>query len=286
MRTLAAALLVLALTGCATPASSEVDEEPPVHELAVKQLSPLDGVVEVRARPSDEALDLGVVMVAEVTSEQLAAAAIATREFMLEHADVTGSHAQVTVVPVELDTDPDTPPVAPLVLELYPSLRTTPSEDARQLHDASQLAGVTRATIVANAVSIDVAHAADLGPALDGLRALDLWSNGGAVWAEFGRVRITDVPDRLTNDGMRVILQLAVAYPAAQFWLEAPKTGEQWPRLYVDQATADEAAAIAAALGEPMPEPTVNDLDVDFVVSWVDGDGRHDLTGVLGTRVD
>lgn len=285
MPALAAALLVLGLTGCATP--SEPPEKRALDELAVEQLGELSGVASVYAALDHNALDLDVVMKAGVTSEQLVGSAVATREFIVEHADTAGSRAQVSVESVDHDGDPDTLPVTPLLLELYPSMRTTPSEDARQLHDASQIPGVTRVSVIANAVSADVGPATDLGPALDALRELDLWSNGGAVWAEFGRARIMDVPDRLTNDGMRVILQLAVAYPAGQFWLEAPASGQQWPRLYVDQATHEEAAAIAATLGDPsMPQPTVNDLDVDFVVSWVDGEGRHDLTGVLGSRMD
>jgi len=285
MPALAAALAVLALGGCATPAEPPVERA--LDELAVEQLGGLSGVASVYAVQDGDALDLDVTMVGGVTSEQLVGSAVATREFIVEHADTAGSRAQVSVEAIDHDGDADTLPVTPLLLELYPSMRTTPSEDARQIHRASQLPGVTRVSIIANAISADVGPATDLGPALDGLRELDLWSNGGAVWAEFGRVRIMDVPERLTNDGMRVILQLAIAYPAGQFWLEAPPSGQQWPRLYVDQVDQQQAAEIAATLGDPsMPEPTVTDLAVDFVVSWVDGEGRHDVTGVLGTRVD
>jgi hypothetical protein len=281
-------VLALALSACGSPvASPSPSPTPRLEELAIEQLGTLDGVSTVNAEVHDGALELGVVMEVEVTSAQLVAAAVAVREFTLEHADVSGTHAGVSIVASDNDGDTDTPPVAPLSLELYPSLRTTPSEDARQLFAAHRIPGVTRVAISSNSVSVDVGPASDLGPALDGLRQLDLWSNGGAVWAELGRVRIMDVPNRLTNDGMRVILGSAVAYPAAQFWLEAARTGEQWPRLYVDNATQEEAMAIASSLGDPtMPEPTVDDLEVSFVVSWVDSEGRHDLTGLLGVRWD
>lgn len=281
----ATALLALLLTGCATPS-----EPPPARaldDLAIEQLSELNGVASVYAVQDGDAVELDVTMAAGVTSEQLVDSAVATREFIVEYADAAESRAQVTVEAVDHDGDASTLPVTPLLLELYPSLRTTPSEDARQIHKASQLAGVTRVSIIANAVSADVGPATDLGLALDALRTLDLWSNGGAVWAEFGRVRITDVPERLTNDGMRVILQLAVAYPTGQFRLEASARDGQRPHLYVDEVDEKQATEIAATLGDPsMPEPTVTDIDVDFAVSWVDGEGRHDLTGVLGTRTD
>jgi len=293
MRMPAALAVVLAvalpLSACASPPlqSPSPSPTPSLEQLADDELGGLAGLAELNATQHDGALELGAVMVETVTSAQLVEAAVAVREFTVEHADVEGSHADVSIVGADHDGDPDTPPVSPLSLELYPSLRTTPSEDARQLFAAHSIAEVSRVSITSNLVSVDVVSAADLGPALDGLRELDLWSNGGAVWAEFGRVRIMDVPDRLTNDGMRVILKAAVDYPAAQFWLEAAATGQQWPRLYVDQATHEEAVTIAALLGDPtMPQPTVDDLELSYVVSWVDDEGRHDLTGLLGQRWD
>lgn len=295
MRWFLALLLVAVLGGCAQAEPAEVV---PLDTIAEDLFEGAAGVHSVKAlleiTPVDKDEDpvppiftLDVVMVADVTGEQLMDVAADVRVFATSHENDAEITAVVTVEPLDHDGDADTSPIIPLALDIYPNLRTNATEDARQLIAAHGLPGVQQVSIDGNRVHVQVATAAEIAGVLDDLRQLDLWSSGGQISADLGRVRISDVPERLTTDGMRVILETAVAYPTAQFWLEAPNDGRQVQALYVDQASEEEAAAIASILGDPtLPTVTVGDIEVAFVVSWIDGDGRHDLTGVLGERLD
>ena len=289
MRWSAAALVtVLALAGCATAAPSE---PVPLDDLAHDQFDEVAGVHGVEAllvAPDDDepTFSLNVVMVLDVTSDQLVDIAAAVRGFATSHEDDADITAIVTVAPFDHDGESDTTPIIPLRLDLYPNLRSNASEDARQLIAAYTLPGVQQVSIAANQVYVEVATAADIAGVLDELRGLDLWSNGGRVTAELGRVRITDVPERLTTDGMRAILQLAETYPAGQFWLEAPNDDFQVQALFIDSLTQPEAEAVAATLGDPNTPAFVREgIELEWVVSWIDGEGRHDLAGTLTAGV-
>ncbi len=295
MKWIAALLLVVALAGCAEAKPVRVA---PLDTLAEDLFEGAAGVhhvdalltvvpVEEGASAEPPIFTLDVVMVADVTGEQLMDVAADVRVFATSHEDVAEITAVVTVEPFDHDGDAGTSPIIPLVLDIYPNLRTNATEDARQLIAAHGIPGVEQVSITGNRVHVQVATAPDIAGVLDDLRQLDLWSSGGQISADLGRVRISDVPERLTTDGMRVILETAVAYPTAQFRLEAPNDGHRAQALSVDQASEEEAVAIASILGDPtLPTVTVGDVEVPFVVSWIDADGRHDLTGVLGDRLD
>lgn len=278
MRWIAALLLALALAGC----TAEPRIGPSLETTVAEEIGELPGV-ESASISADEPHRIDVVVLPDVTTEQLVTIAGATRELAVRLGESEPIVAALRMEPGPVDPETDIAPLPALQLDLYPSLRTTASEDARQLMAARSIAEVETVGIIQNQVRVSVASADGLAGALDDLRDLDLWSAGGHLSAENGRVRINDVPERLTTDGMRLILESAVAYPTAQFWLEAPNDNFRVQRLYVDQVDEAQAEQIADTLADPsLPAPTEEGIELYFVVSWVGAGGRVDIDGYLG----
>ena len=128
-------------------------------------------------------------------------------------------------------------------------------------------------------VTVDTAD--DLSAVQKELSNHPRWQNGGTLWADGGRVRLTELPDSLTPEGYELIFAASLVFPTAQFWLEAPTTGHGWPQLFVDQVSVEEAPAVAAALdGSVVAAP----YDVNYFIRAIGPDGAIDTAGVLGSN--
>lgn len=160
-----------------------------------------------------------------------------------------------------------------------PTAAPTASALEVELTMLRSLPTVESAQIVNGWPTVVVARAEDLAGAQKLLVTLALWADGGTLWAEQGRVRLTELPDSLTPRGYAEIIDASVAYPGAQFWLEAPTTGHGWPQLFVDQVSVDEAAGVQAALSGPFDAAP---SDVPYFIRATTATGYVDSAGVLG----
>jgi hypothetical protein len=294
----AAVALSMLLASCAAVGSPPPG--PSFEELAVEALGGLPGValVELTQTPIGDAnapdpsdpdlwdIALGVTVTEQATVEEVVAAAKATADFSGEQAGKGPWLASVAVENIDHLPDDDLPSRSPAAFEVYPSVRVSAAADAREVMELLGLPGVESVSITEGFPSVTVAAATDLAAAREFASTLVLWRGGGSIWAEEGRVRLMDVPDRLTDEGMSLVIATSVAYPTAQFWLEALRVGPRWPRLYIDQVTIEDAAAITADLTDPaMPAAMVNEYELEFVIRANAADGTTvDSGGVVGSR--
>ena len=229
---------------------------------------------------------LEVTVTEQATIDEVAAVAEASADFSEKYAGESLWVANVAVENIDHEPDDDLPSQSPARFEVYPSVRVSAAADAREIMGLLALPGVTSVVLADGFPYLTVEGASDLATALALASGLELWHNGGSIWAEGGRVRLMDVPERLTDDGMNLIIATSIAYPAAQFWLEAMTVGPRWPRLYIDQVTTEAAAAITAGLTDPaMPTAMVNEYELEFVIRANAADGTTvDSGGVVGSR--
>jgi len=173
-------------------------------------------------------------------------------------------------VPQPSDEPPTGTPTAEPTIE-------PPGESAAG--DLQQIPGVL-SVVDGDWPHVTVETADDLPGVQAALTDHPLWQDGGILWVDGGRVRLTELPDSLTAEGYTAIIEASIAYPSAQFWLEAPTTGHGWPQLFVDQVSTEEAAGIQAALAGPFVAASA---DVSYFIRASTADGPIDTAGVLGT---
>ena len=290
----------MVLSSCASTGSPATSPSPPpsFEELAVEALGDLPGVALVgltqtpigdtdEPDPSNPDLwdiALAVTVTEQATTDEVVAVAEATADFSTEHAGEGSWVAGVGIENIDHEPDDDMPSRSPAEFEVYPDVRVSAGADAREIIELLGQPGVERVAIAEGFPSVTVATAADLAAAREFAAGLVLWRDGGSIWAEDGRVRLMDVPERLTDEGMNLIIATSIAYPTAQFWLEALRVGPRWPRLYIDHVTTEDAAAITAQLTDPaQPAAMVNEYELEFVIRANAVDGTTvDSGGVFG----
>ncbi|MGG7465221.1 hypothetical protein [Plantibacter sp. YIM 135347] len=106
-----------------------------------------------------------------------------------------------------------------------------------------------------------------------------------SVPGERRRLRIVDVPDRMSDAAIAEIVAIAIAHPDAEVLLEAPTAGPQWPTLYISGLNDADAAAVVARLRSPeFVRANVHGYSVEFVIRS-GGPGEY-LTGTFGDVVE
>ena len=287
-------LVVLLLTGClATPQPAAEPEPIDYAQLATAALATQSGVLSVDveqnpvvsstsgtstpdpARAADWTVALTVTMAAAATTDEVATAAEATRSFSEKYAVPKQWTAGIAFELVELEPDEDMPAQDRSGFPVYPE-----SVDAGDFMAVRGAPGVRSALFGSGFSFVSVASASDLLGVQEQLSTSPVWQEGGTLWAESGRVRLTQLPDSLTDAGYAAIIDASLAYPTAQFWLEAPTTGHGWPQLFVDQVSTEEAAGIQEALAGPFSAASA---DVNYVIRAITADGAVDTAGILGT---
>ena len=289
---LAAVALAVSLSSCSLLGSAGDDSDQTTFEqLAIAELGELGGVAGVtltqEARDSSASQEpmnadrwdiaLSVEVTEAATVDEVAAVAEAVSSFSAGHAGSGLWTASIAMEIVDHDLADDMMAESPTRFEVYPTVRVSASADAREVMEFLALPGVETAVFVNSVPYIHLTSATDLAPSLAYLADRPMWEVGGSIWAEDGRVRIMQIPDCLTDSGYAAIIAASIAFPTAQFWLEAPRSGAGWPQLYIDRTTPGEPEAIAALLTDPAVAPAaINDYDVTFYIG--------DTAGLLGKR--
>ncbi|MGG7510481.1 hypothetical protein [Plantibacter sp. YIM 135249] len=119
------------------------------------------------------------------------------------------------------------------------------------------------------------------------LHSLDTFAKGAtySVPGERKRLRIVDVPDRMSEAAIAEIVAISIAHPDAEVLLEAPTAGPQWPTLYISGLNDADAAAVVARLRSPeFVGANVHGYSVEFVIRS-GGTGEY-LTGTFGDVVE
>lgn len=303
---IAIASLVVGLSGCALlPRTSGADgERPTIATHAQRELGSLAGVgmvsvaqtsLDSGAEPSavwgDDPLDpdrwsidLEVTVLLGSTDDEVVAAAEAVADYSESHVGSGPWTARVRVVDLSLTLDPDVEYTPPVRVDVYPeTVRRPLGESVRSALAAKELPEVRSVALVDGLPWVQTADAGAMTAVYAGLRESPLWEAGGSLQSTDGRVRIMDVPERQSPAGVDAILAAAAAFPAAQFWLEAPTVGPRWPVLYIDQVSEEEAAAITAIFVAPsMAAANTDTFVLPFTIRATGASGPVDSTGTFG----
>ncbi len=298
LRALAALVVVMGLSSCGGSDDPAPEGAESIELLAEQVLFPAGaGIVSVEASqtPLDDttkadpldadlwSVDISVVMAENATTDQVASAAKATRAFSDQLAGAGRWSAHVFVgaigpVPGEDRTEPGA-----VQVEIYPTVRVSATDDARAAMEVKAIAGVERVSLAGGVAHLEVAKAKSLDTVLRIVRSLPLWNDGGHLDAELGRVRIADVPERVTLAQIHAITAAAIEHPRADFALES--SGRS-PELYVNHVTAGEARDITAAFTTPSLAKRNDDgFELEFNIRAVDSDeSTVDSHGTFGQR--
>lgn len=286
---LGAACLVLMLSACMSSDSSK----PSLEELSQQSLSTLDGVESVaahqtavtadtsdRSDPDAWALDIDVAMTLDVTADQVAAAASAIRDFTTEHVGSAGWVAHLRVGASTAVPDEDRSGLSPVQVDVYPEVRTSAAADVRDAMSIRTIDRVGSVAITNRVISVQVPGADDLWPVLGQLRVLPVWTDGGSVQTETGRVRMADVPDRITADQARAFFEVSAAHPDADFAIESSGRA---PEVYVNRVTIAQAREITASFTSPELSSTTSDgFKLEFNIRASDANESADTHGTFG----
>jgi hypothetical protein len=300
-----AVLAVLCLATSLSLTSCTAGTPPPAHstsesiaELAKEQLGHLAGVESVSSTQSPAgslqdtasldpwnaaswSIDLAVTMTDNAPADEVANAAERTYRFSRTYATTGHWSALILAGGNATKYAEDTSPLPAVQLEVFPDVWRSPTQAARAILEAKSAVGVNRVAVAADRPYVDVVNVSDLGSVYDRIQILALFDQGGQFGTSDGRVRISDVPEHLSDFGIHAIIALAVAYPDANVWVEASPHG--WPVLYIDHVTASEAPAITATLSAPdMSAANTGNYVVPFYVSVTGPDGRTDSHGTFG----
>lgn len=269
----------------ATVAKQQLEKLPGVESVNVGQ-SPLTVSVGKAADPADPAqwrVSIDVRMLGAATDTQVATAATAAHAFSESHA----THAPWTAsILADGDATPyvgDTTALPAVQVQVFPTGRFSAASAVRGALAAKRVPGVNRVAVGHSLASVDVLDVADLASAYDRLQHLALFEHGGSYGASAGRVQIMDVPARVSDASIHAIIDLGVRYPAANIALTAMTVGPQYPELYLDRASLDEASAITATLtGLDRAAVTVGDYPLPFHLRALGPDGTTDTSGYFG----
>lgn len=290
-RAAGAVLVALLLTGCSPGGEDDRDTSTSLEQLAADELGRIPGVLEVRAvqtavvepTPSDRSdpdlwsLEVHVSLASAMTSAQAGDAAEEVRAFMeRHHGDARWTARMMIGEGASID---EAVPESLVQVEVWPEVRTSAAADTADALAMSAMNGVAHVATVSGNVELRADSAAALPDLMTALRATPAWSDGGSVHAEEGRVRIMDVPDRVTDAQLQAILAIAVVFPATDLEISAPADGDQQPVLFLNRLSTAEADAVVAALTDPSLLHTSDDgYQLDFALR----DDVGDRTGTVG----
>ena len=259
----ASTLIVLAtLSACGSPGATAGAPRVSLEKLTRQTLGTLPGMasLEVEQTPIDDSdptdrsdpdlwtLDIAVEMSEDATPDQIASAADATQMFANDHVGSARWIAHLTVGAIHPVPGEDRTAPAAVQIEVYPATRRSAAGDVRDALAVKSIPNVQNVAIASKQILVQVASAADLSVAIDRLRPLPLWSDGGVLQVDEGRIQLTDVPDRVTFAQIHSIIAAGVAYPDADFALQS---SGQSPELYVNHVTVKQARALTTSLTAP-----------------------------------
>ncbi|MEG9225918.1 hypothetical protein [Aeromicrobium sp. Sec7.5] len=290
-RAAGAVLVALLLTGCSSAGEDDRDTSISLEQLASDELRTIPGVEEVRAvqtavaepAPADRSdpdlwsLDVHVSLADTTTTAQAGEAAEEVRAFMDRHHGDARWAAQLTIGEgISVD---EAVPESLVQVEVWPEVHTSAAADTAAALAMSTMDGVDHVGTAAGNFELRATSAVALPDLMTALRALPAWSDGGSVQAEEGRVRIVDVPDRVTDTQLQAILAIAIAYPAADLEISASAEGDPQPVLFLNRFTPAEADAVVATLTEPgLAHVSDDGSQLDFALRSDVGD----TTGTVG----
>lgn len=299
LRALAATTVVFVLamlTACGTPGGGDGVPEVSLEELTRQTLGALPAVAALDVKqmpvggsqPTDRSdpdlwtLDIAVEMSDDATPEQVASAADATRAFATAHVGSARWVAHLTVGAMRPVPDKDRTAPSPIQIQVYPATRGSAADDVRDALAVQSIPNVQHVAIAGEQPLVEVASAADLPVAIDQLRQLPLWSEGGILQADGGRIQLTDVPDRVTSAQIHAIIDAGAAYPRADFALQA--SGDS-PELYVNRVTVKQARALTSSLTAPALAHSNGDgFVLEFNIRASDANRTVDSHGTFGQR--
>lgn len=271
----------LLLAGCLVLAGcSGTDEEDlslqDLADIAFADEAALDRAT-VDENPKDGSVSLEVVMDADASAAHVGDAAVTARSFSEEHAG-TGrwiSHLYVGEPPSSVQ------------LEVYPTVvSSSAAADVRAVLELADIAGVSEVATAGGTPYVQATDIDSLTALIPALRSSTLWSNGGSIEAEDGRVRIMDAPARVTEAQLMAIIEAARSYPAADFALEAAATGERYPELFINRLTTREADAVTSTFTDTaLRSDNAEGYELDFTMRAFGADGNTvDSGGTFGRR--
>lgn len=283
-------VVALLLTGCSSGSGDDRDTSVSLEQLATEELGAIPGVDEVRAAqtaidpeavdrsdPDLWSLDVHVSLASSTTAGRAGEAAEAVRAFMERHHGEARWTAQLSIG--ESLTGDDMSSESLLQVELWPEVRTSASVDTEDLLAMSSMNGVAHAATAVGNFELRATSAAELPDLMVALRATPAWSDGGSVHAEEGRVRIMDVPDRVTDAQLQAIIAIAIAYPAADLEISTPAEGDRQPVLFLNRFSQAEADAVVATLTDPALAHTSDD---GYQLTFALRSDTGDRTGTVG----
>jgi hypothetical protein len=287
-------MMMLVACGSADKASSR--PEPSLEEQAQQSLSTMPGVARVDARQTsvstgttDRAdadswsLDVDVVMSQQATADQVAATADSTHSFMTKRAGTARWTARLRVGDSRAVPDEDRTVPSLVEVDVYPTVRDSPAKDARDAMSLKAISGVGGVAMSDGSVLVRVADAEDLTTVIDQLRSRPIWKDGGDLQTDTGRVRVADVPDRITIEQLHAFLLAGVSYPDADFAIES---SGQSPEAFVNRVTVDQGRSITASFTDPSLVKTGPDgFQLEFNIRSTDADHTRDIHGTFGAPV-
>jgi hypothetical protein len=300
MLTLAIAVTVtLALNSCAAasaPRPTATTDATSLAEVAEEQLESLPGVETVLAgqsaiasetadpwNPDLWSISIGVTMAAEATLDEVVAAAEATHDFSVQHSGEGRWSAQIYAGGPAETVIEDTTALSAVQFDVFPQVWQSPADAARASFEVKAIPGVNRVAITADWPYLQTAGAVQLGTTYPQVQQSELFSSGGSYSTADGRVRLIDLPHRVSDATITAIIGVAAAYPQAEIALEAPLEGEQWPQLYLNHVATNEAAVITEMLTwSPLAAERVDGYAIPFFMRVSAPDGQTDVSDLIG----
>jgi hypothetical protein len=233
-----------------------------------------------RSDPDLWTLDVAVEMSQDATTDQIASAADTTRAFAEAHVGSARWVAHLTVGAMQPVPGEDRTAPSPVQIEVYPTTRRSAADDARDALAVHHIPRVESVAIAGGEPSVQVTSAADLSAAIDRLRQVPLWDQGGMLQTDDGRIQLTDVPRRVTRAQMHAIIDAGVRYQDADFALTS---SDESPGLYVNHLTVKQARALTSSLTAPALAYTGNDgFVLEFDIRASEADRTVDSHGTFG----
>lgn len=304
---LAALTVTLVLGGCSAPAARE-PHTGSMAEGAKKQLGRLPGVDSVRASqqhldgtediPEHDRtigadvnrwdadlwkVDILVTMATTATADETALVAQDELAFSQKYAKKGEWQARLAVSAAEQPQDADLGQTDAIGLDVFPVTARSAVETVRDLFAIKSLPGVGSVDVFRGQATLTVVDAASLDAVYDAAQHSKAFAKGGSYWAEEGRLRIADLPGRLSDAAVHAVIDLAVRYPHADVAIETPLDGQRWPQLFLNHVSTAEGAEITATLTAPaMAAANTDTWILPFHMLESGPDGDSDVSGTLG----
>jgi hypothetical protein len=261
-------VMVTALTGCTSGATSAAGNAASFVELAEEHLDGLAGVedIAVSQYPRDPNADpaalagldaslwgveLTVSMTETATAEQATAAAVAAADFSTDES-VDGKWTARLLAGREMTVpEDDISSRRAVTIEIFPVSDFPLADVLDAALRISTSPGVDSVTTFRGRTAVTAPDAASLAVAYDSVSAESLLAAGGDYRTTDGLVQLTVLSEQVSPAVTRAIIAQAVSYPTAEIALVSPLDGPSAPSLFLNGVTVDDAAAILTALTDP-----------------------------------